>query len=329
MIRNLFILLTLVLVACGPDGKHIKLDGHLLNMNQGEFLVYSPDGAIVDVDTINVVGGRFTYEGECVHEGVLAIIMPNGQELPVFVSPGNSFSIDGDAHNLKNVKVKGGQENKLMNEFRESIANKDKDILPLNEIKAFIENNLKSTVGYYLVSKYLLSQTPDYSTAKPLLEKLTKSQPENATLKVLADQVGDMEKVSKGKKIPTFSAVDFDGKEVTNNDISKGWWIVVSYASWDFESTNQVRRINSIRREEKKEWHLMAISLDGNKTQCKNAVNIDNNDDIVLYDGKMLETPAAVKFGIHQPGIALIVHDGKIIERNLYGEPLYDFLKKQ
>lgn len=328
MVRNLFILLTLVLVSCGPDGKHIKLDGHLLNMNQGEFLVYSPDGAIVDVDTITVAGGRFTYEGECVHEGVLAVIMPNGQELPVFVSPGNSFSIDGDAHNLKNVKVKGGEENKLMNEFRETIVNQDKDFLPLKEIKTFIEKNPTSVVGHYLVSRYLLSQTPDYSTAKPLLEKLAKSQPENATLKVLADQVADMEKVAKGKKIPPFSAVDFDGKTVTNTDISKSLWIVVSYASWDFESTNQVRRINSIRREEKKEWKILAISLDGNKTQCKNAVNIDNEDDIVLYDGKMLETPAAVKFGIHQPGIAVIVRDGKILERNLYGEPLYDYLKK-
>ena len=38
--------LTLIMVSCGTDSKHFKLEGRLLNLNQGEFYVYSPDGGI-------------------------------------------------------------------------------------------------------------------------------------------------------------------------------------------------------------------------------------------------------------------------------------------
>ena len=42
----LLFILTLVLASCGTDSHHFKIDGHFLNLNQGEFYVYSPDGDI-------------------------------------------------------------------------------------------------------------------------------------------------------------------------------------------------------------------------------------------------------------------------------------------
>ena len=56
-------------------------------MNQGEFYVYSPDGAITGIDTIRVQGGRFAYEIPCEEEGTIVIVLPNYSEIPVFVEP--------------------------------------------------------------------------------------------------------------------------------------------------------------------------------------------------------------------------------------------------
>lgn len=56
------LLLTLVLVSCGTSSDRFKIEGRFLNLNQGEFYVYSNDGGISGVDTIKVNGGRFTYE---------------------------------------------------------------------------------------------------------------------------------------------------------------------------------------------------------------------------------------------------------------------------
>ncbi len=77
-------------------------------MNQGEFYVYSPDGGFDGLDTIKVVGGRFTYE------------VPNARTLlPLWLYSLTSLSSlssqslanlsisKADASHLKEMEVKG------------------------------------------------------------------------------------------------------------------------------------------------------------------------------------------------------------------------------
>ena len=81
MPRNLFLLFALlVLVSCGEDSKHFKIEGRLLQMNQGEFYVYSNDQCVDGIDTIKVQGGRFSYEIPCSSPSTLTIVFPNFSE---------------------------------------------------------------------------------------------------------------------------------------------------------------------------------------------------------------------------------------------------------
>ena len=52
-----FYLFIFFLFSCGSDGRIFRLQGRLRNLNQGEFLIYSPDGGFVGVDTIKVRDG--------------------------------------------------------------------------------------------------------------------------------------------------------------------------------------------------------------------------------------------------------------------------------
>ena len=83
--------------ACTGNSNGVEIEGRLLNMNQADFFLYSPDGAIPTIDTIHVMGGRFVYENTNVKEGTLVIVFPNFKTIPVFVSPGASIDIKGDA----------------------------------------------------------------------------------------------------------------------------------------------------------------------------------------------------------------------------------------
>lgn len=325
--RNILIALTLILVACGPDNSHIKLDGHLLNLNQGEFLVYSTDGAIQGIDTITVMGGRFEYEPLCEHEGTIVITMPNGQEVPVFVKPGKAYSVSGDAQNLKMVKVEGGDENKLMNEFREQVAQSSADTVPAEAIAKLVENNPTSAVGLYLVTRHIIQRKGDYAAARRLLDKMLAADSENTRVRVLQNQATEMELVMKGKRIPAFSATDVNGKTVSEQDLMTGTTIIASYAVWDFESTNQVRRIRGIDAEKQKKWRTIAISFDPYRKTAKDALAMYADDIYIICDEKMSETPLAHKFGMLQTGMVTIVKDGVIVERSLYGEPLYSYLR--
>ena len=105
---TLLLSLVALLASCGTDSRHFKIDGHLLNLNQGEFYVYSPDGSVTHgMDTIKVQAGRFSYSVECDRPMTLMIVFPNFTEQPVFAEPGKSVDIRGNASHLKEMTVKG------------------------------------------------------------------------------------------------------------------------------------------------------------------------------------------------------------------------------
>ena len=82
------------MVSCGVDGKHFKLEGRFLHLNQGEFYVYSTDGVLDGIDTIKIEGGRFAYEIPCDEEGTLVMVFPNFSEQPIFTQPGKSSTLN-------------------------------------------------------------------------------------------------------------------------------------------------------------------------------------------------------------------------------------------
>lgn len=318
----------MALAACGPDSKHFKITGHLLNLNQGEFLVYSYDGAMVAVDTIYVEGGRFKFQPKCEHEGTVVIVMPNKQEIPVFVRPGDSYSVDGDAHNMKELKVKGGKDNELMNDFRKSQASASDTKVPVDDIRKFISQHAKSPACIYLIRHYFLdSATPDYNTAAKLLPDMRKAQPDNAALTVLQAQVTELMNTSAGERLPSFSVQDIEGRNVSDGSLSSGVVIFTAQASWDYESSSQMNRIIASIREKNAGWRLVVISFDAALQQCKNTVHIDSNIGYVVCDGNMSESALAKKLAISQTGQAVVVRDGKIMERNKNGEDLVRYLK--
>ena len=91
-------------------------------MNQGEFYVYSPDGDIDGIDTIKVVGGRFTFERPCERPVMLMLVFPNFSEQPIFAEPGKSVEIKADASHMKEMEVKGTKANEQMTTFRKQTA---------------------------------------------------------------------------------------------------------------------------------------------------------------------------------------------------------------
>ena len=178
----IFLFATLFLTSCGVGSGHFKFEGKFLNMNQGEFYVYSPDGGINGLDTIRVVGGRFTYECDCKNPFTLMVVFPNFSEQPIFAESGASVDIKADASHLKELSVKGTKANEQMNQFRENIL---KLSPPEEKAKAeqFIKDHPESIVSTYLIRKYFVNTSqPDYAKAYTLTTKVAEAQPQNGSL---------------------------------------------------------------------------------------------------------------------------------------------------
>lgn len=311
----LFLLLVLILISCGTRSGHFKMEGRFLHMNQGELYVYSPDGGIDGLDTIKIEAGRFAYEIPCSKPATLVVIFPNYSVQPIFAESGGSVEVKADASHLKEMEVKGTDDNELMTKFRKQIANSS----PPDELKyaiQFIKDHPESTVSVYLLNRYLIqTETPDYKQAANLLKILLKEQPGNVTLGRLQRQISGLGTLKVGDKLPNFTTKDINGKLINNATLANQTIIISTWAAWSYESLDFQRALNDAVKAGK--IAALGISVDANPKEVRQALK---NDDITfpnVCDGKMLSTPLLKTFGLTTVPDNIVVRNGKIIERGI------------
>ncbi len=311
------ILLTLVLVSCGVDGKHFKLEGRFLHLNQGEFYVYSTDGVLDGIDTIKIEGGRFAYEIPCDEEGTLVMVFPNFSEQPVFTQPGKTVEIKADASHLKELEAEGTDNNKLMTAFRKQVSN----MSPQQAIDAaaeFVKHNPKSDVSAWLIRKYfILAPKPDYAKAKQLLDLMIAEQPKNGKLVNLQQQLIGLT-ATAGKSLPIFTATDINGNKVTQANLTQSPNAVVFlWASWNYESTDMQRQLKRLKAAKGNGLSVIGVCIDPSKSEMQQYLRQDSISWPTINDGMMFDTKIAKQLGLSQVPANIMLKNGKIVGRNL------------
>lgn len=311
------ILLTLVLVSCGVDGKHFKLEGRFLHLNQGEFYVYSTDGVLDGIDTIKIEGGRFAYEIPCDEEGTLVMVFPNFSEQPVFTQPGKTVEIKADASHLKELEAEGTDNNKLMTAFRKQVSN----MSPQQAIDAaaeFVKHNPKSDVSAWLIRKYfILAPKPDYAKAKQLLDLMIAEQPKNGKLVNLQQQLIGLT-ATAGKSLPIFTATDINGNKVTQANLTQSPNAVVFlWASWNYESTDMQRQLKRLKAAKGNGLSVIGVCIDPSKSEMQQYLRQDSISWPTINDGMMFDTKIAKQLGLSQVPANILLKNGKIVGRNL------------
>lgn len=311
------ILLTLVLVSCGVDRKHFKLEGRFLHLNQGEFYVYSTDGVLDGIDTIKIEGGRFAYEIPCDEEGTLVMVFPNFSEQPVFTQPGKTVEIKADASHLKELEAEGTDNNKLMTAFRKQVSN----MSPQQAIDAaaeFVKHNPKSDVSAWLIRKYfILAPKPDYAKAKQLLDLMIAEQPKNGKLVNLQQQLIGLA-ATAGKSLPTFTATDINGNKITQANLTQSPNAVVFlWASWNYESTDMQRQLKRLKAAKGNGLSVIGVCIDPSKSEMQQSLRQDSISWPTINDGMMFDTKIAKQLGLSQVPANILLKNGKIVGRNL------------
>ena len=324
---SILLLLTLILVSCGTDGSHFKIDGHLLNLNQGEFYIYSTDGLISGMDTIRVRAGRFTYETPCDDAGTLVIVFPNFSEQPVFAQAGKKAEIKGDASHLKEMKVTGTKENKLMNSFREQSANASPSEVK-HYVELFVNDHPESIVSGYLIQRYFVrTQLPDYDKAAKLYKILVKAQPQNGRLAQEQKLVENMAKNGAGKRLPSFTATDINGKKIAQADLMKGKAIIYVWSSWEYESCSMQRVIQEEVTKSDGKLKALGISLDTSVKDCSRVLERDDITLPVVCEQLMFDSKIMRQLSLASIPDNIILDNGKITARNVTTSELRDMLK--
>ena len=321
--------LALLLAACGVDGKRFRVEGRFLNLNRGEFYVYSTNGLIDGIDTVKLEGGRFTYDIPCEREGTLVMVFPNFSEQPIFAQPGKSVDIEGDASHLKELTVKGTKDNKLMNQFREAIVNASPP--QVAKIAAmFAADNPTSLVSVYLVRRYFITTpTPNYKEAERLVKLLLAQQPKNGELNRMQTLISTLAKTSVGAPLPAFQARSTKGEKVSQQPYNKAAVAVFDvWSTTNMQSMEIQRTLKQKVRDSKGKLQVVSLCVDPILRECNDVLQRDSISWPNICDGAMFEGDVAKKLGIYTVPFNILLKNGKIIARDLDNNQLKEQLDK-
>ena len=326
----LFYLFTfsLFLYSCGPEDGRFRLEGQLQNVDQSEFYIYSLDAGVTKLDTIKVAQGHFVYETDLQKLATFVLLYPNFSEQVVFGNSGVVAELEGDALHLKEVKVKGTEENEKMTEWRLSVSELTPPQVKEKAIE-FIRENPGSIISNYLLRRYLIVEgDEDYRTAADLAEMMLKEQPDNGRLRNLAKELRGMRYAVKGAIIPNFRATDIKGNPVGRQSLKGELNVISIWAKWSFESMSIQRKLHALQRKYGSRLGLVSICLDGSIKDCKDFVERDSIRWSIVCDGRMWDTPLVSELGFtDMPGNLLVDQKGKVLEVNVPNNEIEEKIK--
>lgn len=326
---SLSYLLTFSLVSCGPGGNSFRIEGRLRHMNQGEFYVYSPDGGIQGIDTIQVHEGRFAYETMLRDDATFVVIFPNFSELAVFGEPGEKAVIKGDASHMKEMTVKGSDDNEEMTKLRMVLNRLTPPEIP-KAVEAFIKEHRSSQASIYLLKRYFITDlNADFRQAAILTKMLLDANPDNGQLIQLDKQLKSLRNASLNL-LPKFTATDVKGRQVSEKDLRAKVNVVSAWASWNYQSTDMQRRLKDKKKKYGDQLAIVSICVDGSPADCKRTVvDRDSLKWSTICDGRMWDTPLLSKFGFGNiPANVIIDSKGRVIGRDVFSTKLDEKLEE-
>ena len=330
MKKILFTLLALLLLtSCGPSGNQFRLAGRLRNINQGQFLVYSPDGAFAGIDTIKVQNGRFAYEKEVRKDVTLMLVFPNFSEQAVFASPGEEVEIKGDATHLKEMTITGTDENDELTKLRIRL-NKLTPPEIAAAVAEYIQEEPSSMISIYLLDKYFVNaKTPDYVEAQRLATLMLKANPDNGRLHKLKKQLDGLKNSRLQAMLPVVSSTDINGKSISTSQVKGKIGVISTWATWNFPSTDIQRKLRKLQKQYPQELSLISICIDGDKRECKKRVDRDSLLWTIVCDEQMFQTPIVQQLGLFVvPSMVVTNKQGKIVARDIEPNKVVEELEK-
>ena len=324
LLFHLFAFSLFHLLSCGSDRKTFLLEGTFKGFSQGELYIYGMNGSH-RLDTISVVKGKIHYEVTLEDPVTLSLVFPNFSELPIFAEPRAEVEIEGDASHLKETRISGTETNEQMTKFRLKAGG----MTPPEATKAaeaFIREQPASPIALYLLNKYFTQiPSPDYKKCIELIAEIQKVQPDEPSLKGLAEKMKGLVNLKDGAKIPNFTATDIDGKTVKSSDLNAPVNIIFTWAKWNYESVSMQRQLTFFQQRYKDKLKIVGICLDVNKKECRENAEKDSVKWSTMCDGKMWESPLLKQLGLsYLPDNIMTDSQGKIIAHTLHINELQD-----
>lgn len=308
------LLLAILMAGCSVSKDRFRLNGKFKNLHTAEIYIYSEEGR----DTIRIQGGKFVYEKKLSRPMILTIQYPNFAEMKIVAEPGKETKFVTDASDLTQTKLSGSDENKLLSDFYYNINDKRGAEIK-NSAETFIRKNPTTLAAEAVFRTYFAeADNIDAKRTHSLLNILLKSQPRNASLSRLAGKLIPFLKTTPGNKLPPFTVTSWKGETVTDKDFRGRYLLIYFWASWQYESFQQVRGLKNIVSPYSDRLGLVCVSLDYNYRTFLNNVRRDSLREHNVCDKLAWSSPIVKQLGVNYiPGNVIVSPEGEIVARDL------------
>lgn len=314
----LFLPAALALTACSSNDGDFHVEGRFLNLNQGEFYVYSLDGAIEGMDTVKIDGGRFSHDMPCNRKGMLTLVFPNFTEQIIIAEPGKTVTVKADASHLREMEAKGTKENELLSRFRKATSAMTQ-AEATTAAEKFIKDNPDAIASAYVLRRYFVRTTkPDYDKAAELAALMAKQPDAGGFAARLRQEIDLLRTAEPGKRMPHFTAITTEGKPLDSNDLTGKPTVLINVASWNFESLNQQRILNRVVKANRGKLNAVSFCIDPNVKDIERTLKRDSITWPVVCDGGMFQSQLLRQTGLYGiPDNMLIDSDGRIVKHGV------------
>jgi len=335
------------------------LNGTVANQTSQVYMYQVIDDALELTDSAKVDVQKFSFTEKTLTPQMVYLALDNSRKIPVFVE-NNEITIDFKGASADSMTVTGSDAQTEWEHFQSDIAVYDEQLETLydayyaaNEsedeaererisveydivdstkgaaVKDYINENPKSYVTPYLITKFLLysSELEDIITLK---NNLDESVSNSVYVETINGRIDDLEKTKVGATIPDFTQNDKDGNPISITDLRGQYVLVDFWASWcgpcRGENPNVVKAYQKYKNNG---FTVIGVSLDDDKENWLKAIKDDKLDWHHVSDLQGWKNQVAQDFGVKSiPFSILIDPDGVILGKNLRSEELQTTLEE-
>lgn len=356
------LILTTCFLSAGCQSKSYKIEGTCDGIADGDTLFLTNDAITgKPIDTLIVKDGKFEVSGNTDSTSFCMVYSAKNNELniPFFIEPGTikinlsmnpykqkvsgteinerwqtmndtiasvAMEIDRLSNTMFHAKYAESEQKELNAKYK-SLNNKFKDV-----IKSYAKKNIDNELGYFIIT-YYPEEFISPKTQLELINKMPQKMRNRAKIRNIEKNLKLSLKYDIDGKLDDFKMKNIKGQEESILNLVKQHKVTVIdfWASWCGPCRAEMpSMVDMYKKLNAKGLGIVGISLDQKQEAWEQAVKQLNITWAQLSDLKGWQNSAARMFNVNSIPYTIVVDkDGKILNKNLRGSELYDFVESQ